>query len=233
MIITIDGPMASGKSTVAQLLARKLQFYYLNTGLLYRALTFILLEKLDGDVQALESTIKNITKHDLEAITKTLSYSYHDEQAHTSYKGDNITSQLTTPHIAQASSLISPHAHVREVVNNLQRFIAQEHDIVIEGRDSGTVVFPHADVKFFLTADPRIRAQRLLDDPKRKAVGLTLEKAQALLEQRDARDSKRKLAPLRKADDAIEIDNSDFGIDETIEMMMERITLHQRKRKHI
>lgn len=223
MIITIDGPAASGKGTVAKIIAQKLNIYYLNSGMLYRAIAQIILNKCNDDIHQLQNVIKTISLKNLEKYIKHIKYSYKNSTCTISYKDINITSQLQTSKCAYATSIISPYSHVRKIINKLQKSIATNNNIIIEGRDLGTVVFPNADTKFFLTADITVRAKRMILDKKRCTQGITLQKAIALLEERDKRDSKRKIAPLAIAKNAYVIDNSKMSIDETVEKMLDVI----------
>ncbi len=223
MIITIDGPAASGKGTVAHIIAQKLSMYYLNSGILYRALAYALHNTFARNIDQLQSRIKTMSQKDLKTYTEHIRYTYKNNRVTVFYKNRNITSQLHTPECAHSTSIISSYPNVREVVNNLQHTFASHDDVIVDGRDSGSVVFAHADIKFFLTADITVRAQRFLHDPKRRTQKLTMQKAQVLLEERDKRDSNRDSAPLIVPKNAVSIDNSEMSIDETVEKILDEI----------
>src|SRR5271157_5319036 len=159
MIITIDGPAASGKSSVAKDLAKKLGFYYLNTGLLYRAVAYILMQQ--------KGSLDTILPQDLEFINQ-LTYRYHDNVPTVLYEGNDITPMLFSASLEQGASIVSSNKAVRDALLAFQRRIAQEHDVIADGRDCGSVVFPNAEYKFFLTADVDARTQRLMNDAMRK-----------------------------------------------------------------
>ena len=211
MIITIDGPVGSGKSSVAKELAEKMGIYYLNTGLLYRAIAYILINVFGKNVSELDQ----ITQEDIEFIPK-ISYKYVGKKPQISFEDKNLTKELFQPLVEKASSIISAKKEVREKLLELQRSLAQKYDLVAEGRDCGSVVFPNADYKFFLTADLETRARRIMTDEKRANDGMKLEKIKVELEARDKRDRQRKISPLMVPDNAIIIDNSKMNKEETI-----------------
>lgn len=220
MIITIDGPTASGKSTIAELLAKKLGFYYVNTGFLYRAITYILMERKKYTYEMLARPIKK----DLEEIidTKRLIYSY-DDGPHVTFDNVDLTEHLKDASIDKGASIVSGVATVREMLLDLQRDIAKEHNIIAEGRDTGTVVFPHADYKFYLTAELSVRAQRWQELQQSLGTTLTLDEAKRMIKERDERDSKRTIAPLTVSQGAVSIDNSNMSEKETLEEFLKII----------
>jgi len=222
MIITIDGPVASGKSSVAKALAKKLGFYYLYTGLLYRAVAYVLI-----NVKKILS--HDFTDDDVKQVTdfswiKDITYSYHDDRPHVFYQGQEITQHLSAVDIEQVASRISAHSNVRQALLELQRTIANDHNLIADGRDCGTVVFPDADLKFFLTADVDVRAQRLLNDQSRGAGSKTLEEICASIEERDRRDQTRSIAPLKVPVDAVIVDSSHFTFDQSVATFLQIIT---------
>lgn len=225
MIITIDGPAASGKSTVARALAKKLQYYYLNSGMLYRALGYCLLQE-NISMEHLAQCDITIRKRGLESI----SYSYDIDVGTIviTLAGKDVTNLLKTPDIDKAASLVGECKDVRIFFLRLQRSIANDYDLVAEGRDVGSVVFPHADVKFFLTAHPEVRALRWLQDFKKNHNNVTFEDALERIRDRDARDVNREYAPLHVSGDDIIIDNSKLSLQETLDLMIEIIN-HQKK----
>lgn len=205
VIITIDGPAASGKSTVAQALAHKLGYYYLYTGLLYRAVAYILMQQQHHQ----------IVPEDLSFIQQ-IGYEYQEGKPHIFYNGFDITSFLYDASLDQEASKVSARADVRDALLALQRAVATRYNIIADGRDCGTVVFPDADAKFFLTADVRTRALRVLHDKKRSSAQLTLDQIEQTLIERDNRDKARAVAPLTVPDDAVIIDNSAMTTDQTL-----------------
>lgn len=222
MIITIDGPVASGKSTIARMSAEHLDFYYLNTGLLYRAITYILLNLHDY-------TQKDLAAVKAEDISKCIDinrffYSYTAREGSTIvYDNNDITGFLKDPLIDKSVSIISPQKAVREMLSNLQRSIAKDHDVVIEGRDVGSVVFPNADYKFFLTASLEVRAKRWQSYQVKKGNSYSLDQVKELVEQRDLNDKTRKISPLKIPEQAIIVDNSSLSLQETVQEILKYI----------
>lgn len=217
IIITIDGPAASGKSTIAQELAKKLDYYYLYTGLLYRAVAYVA-----GQIQHATTVPENLNSPSLESFggmnfIGDMTYEYCQGYPHIFYQGKDITAFLQDSALAQQASIVSADIRVREALLSVQRTVAQHYDIIADGRDCGTVVFPNADVKFFLTADVSTRAQRIFSDQKRKAGTMTLDQIKAGLQERDNRDQSRAVAPLVIPDGAIVIDNSAMSLQQTVD----------------
>lgn len=223
MIITIDGPVASGKSSVAKLLAEDLSFYYLYTGLLYRGLSYVLHKNYGYDQEKMkepnETDIENIfsEKHKFE-------YKYLDGKAYIFFDGVDITEHLKSEVLDLWSSLISVHRCVREAILGKQKKIGQQHDIVADGRDMGTVVFPDADHKFFLTALPKVRAKRWQKFQSFKGFDYDFQKSLEKVIERDKRDIERELSPLMRAEDAVLVDNSDLSVKETFKLMRSYIS---------
>ncbi|MBC7189332.1 (d)CMP kinase, partial [Candidatus Aerophobetes bacterium] len=195
-IITIDGPAASGKSTAAYLLAKRLGFIYLDTGAMYRALTWKALQNLiDFENQELLSKMAENTKIDIFSREDT-------PEAIVFVDGKDVSHFLRTPQINKWVSILSRVGGVRSAMTKLQRKIAEEKSVVAEGRDMGTVVFPWADVKIFLTASLEERAKRRWKQLKEKGINSSIEEIKKELELRDKIDSEREIAPLKKAEDA-------------------------------
>ncbi|MFH1461781.1 MAG: (d)CMP kinase [bacterium] len=217
MIITIDGPAGSGKSSVAKTLAEKLNIYYLNTGLLYRAVAYIWLKK-DPNLEKIDK----IQEKDL-FFTEKIEYKYINNIPNIFYDYKNITNYLSNNRISHAASILSAKKEVRGKLLELQGIVAQNYDIVAEGRDCGSVIFPNADHKFYLTANLDVRAKRIFQDKVRDNSGLSLKKVKEELEQRDERDMNRDVAPLKIPEDAIIIDNSDMDQKHTILCFLSRI----------
>jgi CMP/dCMP kinase len=195
MIITIDGPTASGKSTIGRLLAKDLKYYYLYTGLLYRALAHLLIKYYGY-------TLETIAHPDMKLVDQLLDtqkfvYFYEPtDRERIVYDGVDITDQLRGDKIGQGASLVSTNPQVRERLDLLQQAIANDHDVVIDGRDSGSVVFPHAEHKFFLTASEDERATRWQKQQMDRGIVTSFSDAQSFISSRDQRDSSRAIAPL-------------------------------------
>jgi len=236
MIITIDGPVASGKSSVAKTLARELNIYYLYTGLLYRAVAYIFLTELKNKQkykdevitnEVFESNFKVLDSEGLSWIKK-ICYDYGKNEAENRpyifYNDQDITQNLYDGSLDQLASIVSVNKNVREFLLDLQRDIGKRYDIVADGRDCGSVVFPDADYKFYLTAKSGVRAQRLMLDETRGKTEKDLSKVKEELEQRDKRDSEREVAPLTIPENAIVIDNSNLTLEETIDKFLERLS---------
>ena len=209
MIITIDGPTASGKSTVAVELAHKLGYYYLNTGFLYRAISYLLMSKYGYTVPELAHPKETDIKEILDPAR--FQYTYQNGQAGVSYDGVVITPFLKTKENDQASSIVSGNPMVSEALLDYQRHFTKNYNVVAEGRDTGTVVFPQADIKIFLTAALEERAKRWQQMQHAKGAEYTLEQSIAQVRERDERDSSRDIAPLAVPAGATVIDNTLFS----------------------
>lgn len=221
MIITIDGPSASGKSSVARHIARQLSAYYIYSGLLYRAVAYVLHDQY-GYTQ---ETIADVQESDVDDCVKHITYVCHDSTTPQIYFDDNeITSYLKYSHVDTLASQLSTNAYVRSVVDRMQRDIAMSRDAVIDGRDAGTTVFPDADVKFYITAAAYVRALRWRHDQKQLGNIYTLRESLHTIHDRDYRDSCRTVSPLVPAADAFHIDNSQLDIQQTARLI--RIITH-------
>ena len=216
MVITIDGPVGSGKSSVAKELAKRLNIYYLNTGLLYRATAYIFIYKLN------KKDFGPFIQKELDLLDK-ISYEYENNTPVVSFENQDLTSHLSVSELDLPASAVSSNRQVRERLLSIQRKIAEKYDVVAEGRDCGSVVFPNADYKFFLTANLDVRAKRVLFDERRRIENKDIEKVKAELEQRDQRDKTRKVAPLAVPNDAILMDNSDLTFEQTMQEFMKFI----------
>jgi len=213
MIIAIDGPAGAGKTTVARLLAKKLNIFYLDTGATYRALTFkALKEKIDLD-----------DEDALENLAKSLNFQFDFSQGKVFLDGEDITDKIRQPVIDKNISKIAEKPRVREVLVELQRRIAQDKDFVVEGRDTTTVVFPNAQFKFFLDADFYVRLERRFKELKEKGLNISFSEVEKDLKRRDKADLERKVGPLRRAEDAIYIDTTDLSLEEVIEKIIKII----------
>lgn len=205
MIIAIDGPSASGKSTTAKGVAEELDILHLDTGAMYRAITWA----------CINSNIELVKSLQLSAFIETLSISF-DTQNNIRLNGRDISKEIRKTEITSKVSIISAISYVREKMVNKQRLIAKNLDCVIEGRDIGTVVFPNADYKFFLDAKPEIRAKRRMLDLMLIGENKSFEDLVEEIKMRDYLDSNREISPLIKAKDAIIIDTTNLTMDEQI-----------------
>lgn len=205
--IAIDGPAGAGKSTVAKLLARSLSYIYLDTGAMYRAVTYEALSRGITDHEEIARMAKNLH----------MEVAQGKDSMHVIVDGKDITSYLRTPEVSARVSEVSAIGGVREAMVLIQRKVSEKGGIVLDGRDIGTVVLPHADVKVFLTASARIRAERRFDEFKARYPDITLDEVEKEINIRDKKDSERKISPLRKADDAVLVDNSHLTIEGTAE----------------
>ena len=222
MIITIDGPAASGKSTAARKLAKELGFYYINTGLLYRAIAYLLINKCSYK----ENKLREPDPLDLNEYVDPdkLVYDFDkDYKEQIIFEGQNITPFLKTSFIDKGASLVSTNGLVRELLLEIQRVAAQKFNVVAEGRDTGSVVFPEADVKIFLSASLKVRAERWRKEQEKKGNTYSEQDAKNIIDDRDKRDKEREIAPLTIPDDAIFIDNSKLDIDQTLVKIIDLI----------
>lgn len=196
MIITIDGPVASGKSTIARMLAKQLGYYYIYSGLLYRALAYAVLKH--------NIAIALVTRQELEHIRTMLNYVYYDGREHILLCNADITQSLDTLIIDDATSRMSVHAWVRDIVNKWQQELVQvNYDVIVEGRDSGSVVFPNASIKLYLDAPLIVRAERWREKQYKQGNIYHIAEAITYITQRDERDKTRIIAPLVIPDDAL------------------------------
>jgi len=227
IVITIDGPVASGKSTVALALANRLSFYYLYSGLLYRFIAYYFTH-----VQRMsEHQLKDISFDMVTKLFSDTAFEYRYTPLHGAeilYKGENFTKYLKGAAVDRLASIVSVKQGVREALMNFQRTLAAKHNLIADGRDCGTVVFPTACYKFFLTASEEVRARRWQRDQMRLSNIFTLEESMRIIADRDKRDTTRELSPLKKAEDAIEIDSSTLTLGETIDTILGYIKLDQK-----
>jgi cytidylate kinase len=215
MIVTLDGPVASGKSTIARLLADKLGFYYLNTGIMYRALAYAVLQE--------NKKINQVTEDEIKQIMPKIMYSYANGIERIAFDDQDITAMLSTPVIDDAASKISAIGWVRSYADVLQRQLVKDKDAVIDGRDSGSVVFTDADYKFYITALDTIRAQRWQKKQQQRNKRFSLPEALEHIKLRDDRDSYREIAPLVIPHDAMVIANNGNDPDLVVKQILSGI----------
>jgi CMP/dCMP kinase len=219
-IVAIDGPAGAGKSTVARRLADALGFVLVDTGALYRAVA--LAAKRAGVAWSDGAPLGDLARGIV--ARQGLTFEAQPGQGvRVRLDGDDVTDAIRAPDMGMGASTVSAHGPVRNALLDLQRQAGRAGGVVLEGRDIGTVVFPDAEVKFFLTARPEVRAKRRFDELTAKGQGVTLEDTLADVRRRDEQDTTRAVAPLRQAQDAVLIDNSDFGVDETVARMAGRV----------
>ena len=216
-VITIDGPAGAGKTTVSRGLAARLNYRYVDTGALYRGVA----------VQAARAGIPENDVDGLAALCRDLELTFADAPDGSSTQrllanGEDITDRIRTPEITMAASAVSAHPVVRDFLLRTQRDLSTSGGVVFEGRDMGTVVFPDAEFKFFLTADLETRALRRFRELPASS-GQSLEMVERDMQRRDRNDSSREVAPLKPAPDAIQIDSSRMSIDDVIDSMIAQI----------
>ncbi|HIW41245.1 MAG TPA: (d)CMP kinase [Candidatus Mediterraneibacter vanvlietii] len=206
--VAIDGPAGAGKSTIAKLVAKEKGYIYVDTGAMYRGLAIHFLNK-------------GVNPDDREAVAEAcrdaeVSIGYEDGVQQIYLNGENVTSMLRTEEVGNMASRTSAIPQVREKLLELQRSLAREKDVIMDGRDIGTNILPDADVKIYLTASVETRAMRRYTELKEKGESCNLEEIARDISERDERDMTREIAPLKKAEDAILVDSSDMTIPEVV-----------------
>ena len=210
--IAIDGPAGSGKSTMARRVAKDLGFVYVDTGAIYRTVGY-------------HMDFYGIGPKDTDGITRligdvNIAIEYDaDGLQHMILNGRDVTEEIRTPEMSKIASVISAQKVVRDYLLEMQRQLARTHNVVMDGRDIGTVVLPGADVKIFLTADPAVRARRRFEELTAKGEKVQYEKVLQDLIARDEQDKNRKIAPLRPAKDAVHLDTTDLDIEQAAAAM--------------
>ena len=214
--IAIDGPAGAGKSTMARRLAKELGYYYVDTGAIYRTVAYFF------DLWGVSpKDIDGITRY-IDELTINIEYD-EDGVQHMIMNGMDVTDDIRTQEISQKASLVSAHAIVRDMLLDMQRDVAKQHNVVMDGRDIGTVVLPKATVKFFLTASAEVRAKRRTDELIAKGQKANYNRILKEIQQRDYQDTHREVAPLKMCRDSIKLDTSDMDIDQVIAAMKETI----------
>ncbi len=222
MIITIDGPAGAGKSTVAKKLAERLDFLYVDTGAMYRALT---LKVMRGGVDF--SNIPEIVA--LARKTKIRLQASALGQSLVTLDNEDVSAAIRDPQVTNAVFNIARVPEIREVMVGWQREYGLSNNIVMEGRDIGTVVFPQAEKKFYLDASVEIRARRRYDELKEKKVTITLIEIIQQIKERDYKDKTRDCGPLKMADDALYVDSSELTVEEVVGIMLNWVN-HEKKK---
>ena len=211
--VAIDGPAGAGKSTIAKQIARKLGYIYVDTGAMYRAMAYYLIQnQVDAaDQEAIAAACQHAD----------ISICYQDGEQVVLLNGENVNAYLRTEAVGNMASVSSAVPEVRKKLVELQQKLARETDVVMDGRDIGTVVLPDADVKVYLTASVETRAKRRFLELQEKGEPADLAKIAADIEDRDYRDMHRDISPLRQAEDATLVDSSDMTIDQVVERILE------------
>ena len=210
--VAIDGPAGAGKSTIAKALAKELGFHYVDTGAIYRTLGYFF-------------HLIGIHPKDLDGITKYIDECVieiewdEDGSQHMFLTATDVSEEIRTPEISKIASAVSAHGLVRDALLDMQRNVAKTHDVIMDGRDIGSVVLPRADVKFFLTASPEVRAQRRFEELQAKGSKDTYAKVLKEVNDRDHADMTRAVAPLKQTKSHILVDTSDMTIEEVIAHM--------------
>ena len=210
--IAIDGPAGAGKSTMAKRLAKELGYQYVDTGAIYRTVAYFM------DLWGVSpKDIDNITRY-IDELTIGIEYD-EDGLQHMIMNGMDVTEDIRANDISQKASLISAHAIVRDMLLDMQRDVAKQYNVIMDGRDIGTVVLPKANVKFFLTASAEVRATRRTEELKAKGQNANYDQILKQIQQRDYQDTHREIAPLKLARDSIKLDTSNMTIDEVVAEM--------------
>ena len=212
--IAIDGPAGAGKRTIAKRLAKELGYHYVDTGAIYRTVAYFL-------------DLWGVSPKDIDGVTRyidelTINIEYDEEGVqHMIMNGMDVTGDIRTQDISQKASLVSAHAIVRDMLLDMQLDVAKQYNVIMDGRDIGTVVLPKANVKIFLTADPEVRAKRRCDELIAKGQKANFETILKEIKQRDYQDTHREVAPLKMARDSIKVDTSDMDIDQVVAAIRE------------
>ncbi len=213
--IAVDGPSGSGKSSLAKTISNQMGILYLDTGALYRAIGYTCLNQVGEDFT--EEQVCTL----LPSLTVDLRY--EDGVQHVFVNGEDVSGQIRTQPVAMAASKVSAFPPVRSFLLDLQRNIAARNDVIMDGRDVGTVILPNADVKIFLTADASVRAARRVGELSQKGIQADFDTVLQEVIQRDHNDMTRAVAPLKQADDATLLDNSQLNAEETVAAALEII----------
>lgn len=214
--VAIDGPAGAGKSTIARRLAAELGYRYVDTGAIYRTVAYFM------DLWGVSPKDVDGVNRYIDELTIGIEYD-EDGLQHMIMNGMDVTEDIRTQEISQKASLISAHACVREMLLDMQRDLANAYDVVMDGRDIGTVVLPQATVKIFLTASAEVRAKRRCNELLAKGQKAKYETVLKEIQQRDYQDTHREIAPLKMARDSIKVDTSEMNIEETVAALLKII----------
>ena len=214
--IAIDGPAGAGKSTIAKRLAKELGYQYVDTGAIYRTVAYFF------DLWGVSVKDVDGVERYIDELTIGIEYD-EDGLQHMIMNGMDVTGDIRTQDISQKASLVSAHAVVRDVLLDMQRDVAKEYNVIMDGRDIGTLVLPKADVKIFLTASAEVRAKRRTDELIAKGQKANYETILKEIQQRDYQDTHREIAPLKMARDSIKVDTSEMDIDGVVAAIREII----------
>jgi cytidylate kinase len=217
-VIAVDGFASTGKSTLSKRLAKALDYTYMDTGYMYRAVSYFALT-----TNLIQEDVIQEQKLEIALSETSFSWSTDASSKRMLFNGKAYGDELRTLEISSWVSRIAQLGFVREHLVNQQRILSQLGSVVMDGRDIGTAVFPNADFKFFLIADPKIRAQRRFDELQAKGEEVLFEEILKNVIDRDHQDSTRAISPLRKAEDAVEIDTTSFSVEEIFEQMMSAV----------
>lgn len=210
--VAIDGPAGAGKSTIARRLASELDYRYVDTGAIYRTVAYFL-------------DLWGVSPKDVDGVNRyidelTVEIEYDDDGVqHMIMNGMDVTEDIRTQDISQKASLVSAHACVREMLLDMQRDLAKQYNVIMDGRDIGTVVLPKATVKIFLTASPEVRAKRRYNEYLAKGQKANYDTILKEIQQRDYQDTHREIAPLKLARDSIKVDTSEMTLDEVVSVI--------------
>ena len=210
--IAIDGPAGAGKSTVAKILAERLDYMYVDTGAMYRTIALACIRK--GIDLADEAAVSKVCEE------ADISIKYENGVQVMYLDGENVSEAIRNEEVSKAASDTSKFLKVRERLVQMQRDLTKEYNVIMDGRDIGTAVLPDATLKIYLTASVQVRAERRYKEYKEKGIACELEEIKKDIEQRDHNDMTREISPLRKADDAVEVDTSDLTIDEVVQKII-------------
>ena len=208
--VAIDGPAGAGKSTIARRIAGELGFYYVDTGAIYRTVAYFM------DLLGVSPKDTDGVERYIDELTVSIEYD-EDGLQHMIMNGMDVTGDIRTQDISQKASLISAQPVVREVLLDMQREVARQHNVVMDGRDIATVVLPDAQVKIFLTASAEVRAKRRTDELLAKGQKADFNKILQEIQQRDYQDTHRPIAPLKMARDSVKVDTSEMNIDQVVQ----------------
>lgn len=213
MNIALDGPAGAGKSSIAKLVAKKLSFVYLDTGAMYRTIALYVLKNQIAPSDEAAVVAK------LDDIEITLSHKNGEQQIF--LNGENVSKEIRKEEVGKTASVVAKYGKVREKLVSLQQKIASENDVIMDGRDIGTVVLPNAEVKIYLTAGSRVRAERRYKELQEKGETCDLDQIEKDIILRDEQDMNREISPLRQADDAVLVDSSDMSIEEVVNCLID------------